>query len=84
MINFLVVDCPSTYNAIIGRTALNQFKAVTSTYHLRIKFPIEHGVGCAKGDQKEARECYMASLKGEISKETLVIEVLEPRDEEEL
>lgn len=84
MVNFLVVDCPSAYNAIVGRTALNKFKAVTSTYHLRIKFPTESGVGCAKGDQKEAHECYIASLKGEISKEALVIEELEPRDEQEL
>ena len=44
-VNFLVVDCSSSYNAIIGRPTLNSWKAVTSTYHLLVKFPTEHGVG---------------------------------------
>ena len=43
--NFLVVDCSSSYNAIIGGPTLNSWKVVTSTYHLSVKFPIEHGVG---------------------------------------
>jgi hypothetical protein len=33
-VNFLVVNCPSAYNAIIGRPTLNRLRAVTSTYHL--------------------------------------------------
>ena len=44
-VNFLVVDCSSSYNAIIGRPTLNSWKAVTSTYHLSVKFTIEHEVG---------------------------------------
>ena len=44
-VNFLVVDCSSSYNAIIGRPTLNSWKTVTSTYHLSVKFPTEHGVG---------------------------------------
>ena len=44
-VNFLVVDCSSSYNVIIGRPTLNSWKAVTSTYHLSVKFPTEHGVG---------------------------------------
>ena len=60
--NFLVVDCSSSYNAIIGRPTLNSWKAVTSIYHLSIKFPTEHGVGQVQGDQLAARECYLAML----------------------
>ena len=60
--NFLVVDCSSSYNAIIGRPILNSWKAVTSTYHLSIKFPTEHEVGQVEGDQLAARECYLAML----------------------
>ncbi|XP_050249411.1 uncharacterized protein LOC126696755 [Quercus robur] len=61
-VNFLVVDCPSSYNAIIGRPTLNSWKAVTSTYHLSVKFPTEHRVGQVQGDQLAARECYLAML----------------------
>ena len=44
-VTFLVVDCSSAYNAILGRPTLNSCKAVTSTYHLMIKFPTNYGVG---------------------------------------
>ena len=44
-VNFLVVDCLSSYNAIIGRPTLNSWKAVTSSYHLSVKFPTKHEVG---------------------------------------
>ena len=60
--NFLVVDCSSSYNAIIGRPTLNSLKAITSTYHLSVKFPTEHGVGQVQGDQLAVRECYLAML----------------------
>ncbi|XP_075659059.1 uncharacterized protein LOC142628917 [Castanea sativa] len=53
---FLVVNCSSTYNAIIGRPTLNSWKVVTSTYHLMIKFPTDYGVGELRGDQVAARE----------------------------
>jgi len=42
---------------------LNSWKAVTSTYHLMIKFPTEYGVGKVKGDQVAAHECYVAMLE---------------------
>ena len=40
-VTFLVVDCSSAYNAILGQPTLNSWKAVTSTYHLMIKFPTD-------------------------------------------
>ncbi|GFZ14654.1 hypothetical protein Acr_24g0008440 [Actinidia rufa] len=33
--DFIVVDCPSPYNAILGRPTLGGIKAITSTYHLK-------------------------------------------------
>ena len=48
--NFLVVDSPSSYNVIIGQPTLNRWKAATSTYCLKVKFPTEQGVGEIKGD----------------------------------
>ncbi|XP_050259739.1 uncharacterized protein LOC126704771 [Quercus robur] len=61
-VDFLVVDCPSSYNIIIGRPTLNKWKAATSTYCLKVKFPTDDGVGEVKGDQVLARECYQAVL----------------------
>ena len=40
-LDFLVVDCPSLYNVIIGRPTLNRWKASTSTYCLKVKFPTD-------------------------------------------
>lgn len=37
-VNFLVVDCSSAYNAIIGQPMLNAWRAVTFTYHLLVNF----------------------------------------------
>ena len=57
-----MVDCPSSYNVIIGRSTLNRWKAATSTYCLKVKFPTNSGVGEVKGDQVLAKECYQAVL----------------------
>ena len=57
-----MVDCPFSYNVIIGRPTLNRWKATMSTYCLKVKFPIENGIGEVKGDQVLARECYQAVL----------------------
>ena len=62
-VTFLVIDCSSAYNAILGRPTLNSWKAVTSTYHLMIKFSIDYGVGELRGNNVAARECYIAMLK---------------------
>ena len=57
-----MVDCSLSYNAIIERPTLNSWKAVTSTYHLSLKFPMEYGVGQVQEDQLATRECYLAML----------------------
>ncbi|KAL2224699.1 UNVERIFIED_CONTAM: hypothetical protein Sindi_2969200 [Sesamum indicum] len=66
MVKFLVVDTPFTYNVILGRPGLNSFRAVISTYHMKMKFPMEYEIGEVLCDQKEARKCYNLSLKGEL------------------
>ena len=55
MVDFLLVDQPSTYNAIIGRPTLNALRAVVSTYHLAMKFPAGDQVGEVKGNQAESQ-----------------------------
>ena len=61
-VDFLVIDCPSAYNAIIGRPTLNRLRAVTSTNHFLLKFPTKHGIREVRRDQITAKECYLASL----------------------
>ncbi|GFY85267.1 hypothetical protein Acr_04g0000050 [Actinidia rufa] len=43
--DFIVVDYPSPYNAILGCLTLGKIKAITSTYHLMMKFPTSIGIG---------------------------------------
>ena len=42
-IDYLIVNCLSTYNIILGRPALNRLRVAMSTYYLKVKFPIAHG-----------------------------------------
>ncbi|XP_074323530.1 uncharacterized protein LOC141660429 [Apium graveolens] len=63
MLNFQVVKATPTYNDIMGSTGIHAFKAVPSTYHMKLKFPTRNGVGEARGDQKMARSCYVATLR---------------------
>ena len=76
-IDFLIVDCPSTYNIILVKPTLNRLTAVTTTYYLKVKFPTTHEVGEIRGDQVLVRMCYQATLvSGE--NHTWVINELEP------
>ena len=56
------------------KTNLNSWKAVTSTYHLLVKFPTEHGIGQVQGDQLAVRECYLAMLAMDEQVQTMNIE----------
>ena len=60
---FLIVDAPSAYNMLLGRTSLNAIGAVPSAYHMVIKFLTANGVGMVRGNQLIARECFSASMK---------------------
>ncbi|KAM2547586.1 hypothetical protein PS2_019258 [Malus domestica] len=74
--NFLVVDCPTAYNVILGRTCINDLKAMVSTHMLLMKFPTPYGNGYIRGDQLSARLCYNTLVKQHhlpVPKETLSI-----------
>ncbi|XP_016164666.1 uncharacterized protein LOC107607205 [Arachis ipaensis] len=63
-LQFLVVDCFSPYNIILGRPFLNKFGAIVSTVHLCVKFPLQDDhVVTIHGDHKEARHCYNIGMK---------------------
>ncbi|KAL2226397.1 UNVERIFIED_CONTAM: hypothetical protein Sindi_1998400 [Sesamum indicum] len=63
LVKFLVVKAPSSYNVILGRPSLNLFRAIASTFHLKLKFPTPDGVGEVVGDERMVRECYANALK---------------------
>ncbi|CAL9000871.1 unnamed protein product, partial [Prunus brigantina] len=59
--HFLIVSCPTAYNAIIGRPALTRMKAILCPHMLLLKFPTQSGIGQVRGDQLSARVCYVSS-----------------------
>ncbi|XP_056847421.1 uncharacterized protein LOC130498093 [Raphanus sativus] len=61
---FLVVDCPSSYNVILGRPWIHDMGAVPSTFHQLVKFPTPWSIRAVKGDQENARSCYQTTLRG--------------------
>jgi hypothetical protein len=42
--NFMVIRSPSSYNGIIGRPGISAMRAVPSTTHGMLKFPVEGGI----------------------------------------
>lgn len=60
---FVVVDGPSAYNAILERPAIHNFKVVPSTYHQVMMFPIRNEMGSMVGQQQASRECYTIAMK---------------------
>ena len=79
-VRFLIVDAPSSYNVLLGRPSLNAIKSIPPAYHMVIKFPTINGVGMVRGDQRVARECYMASMKQK-AVEKIYEDELDIRDE---
>lgn len=59
MINFLAVKAPSSYKATLGQLILNNLKAITSTYHLKMKLPTNGRIGEARDKHTLAWECYV-------------------------
>ncbi|XP_020417849.1 uncharacterized protein LOC109948606 [Prunus persica] len=90
--HFLIVDCPTAYNVIVGRTALTRIKAHLSPHMLLMKFPTPNGTGAVRGNQLSARTCYATALKStsfKLPDETMSVQgvlngtgpVDDPRDE---
>ena len=47
---------------ITVRLTLNRWKATTSTYYLKVKFPTEQGIREIRGDYVLVQKCYQAVL----------------------
>lgn len=57
----LIVDAPSSYNGILGRTALNKLKAIVSTYSLMMGVRIVIRLFSIQWDRYTGRECFIAA-----------------------
>ena len=63
MANFLIIDCLSAYNVIMGKPVMNDLNMVTSTRALAIKFLTPNGTRCIRGEQYSTRHCYEEAIK---------------------
>ncbi|GJS36310.1 reverse transcriptase domain-containing protein [Tanacetum coccineum] len=59
--NFMVIRSPSQHNAIIGRPGIRKIRAVPSTAHGMLKFPIEGGTVTLQSSRVIPMECAMIS-----------------------
>ncbi|XP_026416256.1 uncharacterized protein LOC113311665 [Papaver somniferum] len=60
--NFLLLDCRSPYNAIVGRDWLHEIGAVTSSYHQCLKFIAPEGVVKVRSDHMAAHKCHESAM----------------------
>ena len=65
---------------LLVRPSLNAIRAIPSAYHMVVKFPTENEVGMVRGDQRVARECYLASIKQKAA-DSIHMDELEMRNE---
>ncbi|XP_058216790.1 uncharacterized protein LOC131327660 [Rhododendron vialii] len=62
-VEFIVVNVPSQYNAILGPTWLHDMQAIASTYHQVIRFISENGrQEDLRGDQVASKKCYVSAV----------------------
>ncbi|GJY34756.1 reverse transcriptase domain-containing protein [Tanacetum coccineum] len=59
--NFVVIRSPSQHNAIIGRPGIRKIRAVPSTAHGMLKFPVEGGTVTLQSSRVIPMECAMIS-----------------------
>ncbi|XP_026458692.1 uncharacterized protein LOC113359239 [Papaver somniferum] len=62
-VTLCVVDIDSPYNMLLGRPWVHAIKAVESTLHQCIRFPIPSGIGEIKGDVADAKHCNEMDVK---------------------
>ena len=61
-VNFIVVDAYSPYTAIVARPWLHTLGAVSSTLHLKVKYPSGDRIEELVGSQSVARQCLISAI----------------------
>ena len=70
-VDFIVVDAYSPYTAIVARPWLHALRAVSSTLHLKVKYPSGDRIEELVGSQSMARQCLVATIIHQPAAESL-------------
>ena len=62
-VDFIVVDAYSLYTAIVARPWLHAMGSVSSTLHLKVKYPFGDQVEELVGSRSMARQCLVAAIR---------------------
>ena len=57
VVAFIVVASFSPYTVILGRPWIHAMGAVSSTLHVKVKFPTKQGIAVVRGSQQVAKQC---------------------------
>ena len=61
-VDFIVVDAYSPYTTIVARSWLHALGEVSSTLHLKVKYPSRDQIEELVGSQSMARQCLVAAI----------------------
>ena len=61
-VDFIVVDAYSPYAAIVAKPWLHALGAISSTLHLKVKYPSRDQIKELVGSQSMARQCLVAVI----------------------
>ena len=62
-VNFIIVDAYSPYTNIVARPWLHAMGAMSSTLHLKVKYPSGDQVKELIGSQSMARQCLVDAIR---------------------
>ena len=62
-VNFIVMDAHSPYTAILARSWLHAMGVVSSTLHIKVKYPSRRHVAELVGSQAMTRQCLVVAIK---------------------
>ncbi|GJV67645.1 reverse transcriptase domain-containing protein [Tanacetum coccineum] len=75
IMEFAVVNSPSPYNALLGRTGMRSLGAVASTIHSMMKFPTSNGIATISTTRETLRECRQIEEPQDLSRHARVTDL---------